>query len=230
MSRRYVYALADSAGATFRMDGHTIEFEKVGTVYAAVEHVAERPPVTEEALRSQHAIISRLAQEADAVLPARFGSLVDGAELTRVIELHSDAVGRALDLVRGRVQMTVRVSSDETSAGVDGGTGPSPVRSAPASGPKTGTQYLRERKAAAEPRLEPRVIAAIAAVVEDLAAASRAEPGSGRTLATLYHLIDRGADGEYRDAMGAAGRRLTRYTLAVSGPWAAFAFAPELWT
>jgi hypothetical protein len=232
MSRLYVYALADSPGAGFRMEGHTIEFQKVGSVYAAVERIAERPPVTEAALRSQHAIVSRLAQESEAVLPARFGSLVDGAELERVIERRKDAVSRALDLVRGRAQMTVRVTGDEAGADTDGtqASGIASRRATLAPGPKTGTQYLQERKAAAQPRLEPEVIAAIHAAVEPLAVASRAEPGNGRTLATLYHLIDRGADREYREAMAAAERRLRRYVLAVTGPWAAFAFAPELWT
>jgi hypothetical protein len=233
MKRLYVYALTDRAGAAFRIDGHTIEFEKVGGIYAAVERVAGRPPISEAALRSQHAIVSRLAEASPAVLPARFGAFVDRAELARVVELRRDALDRALDLVRGRVQMTVRVSSAEAAGGRDGdqdpGAAPHDV-TGPARVSKTGTLYLLERKAAVGPRLEPELIAEIDTAVETLTAATRAERGNGRTLATLYHLIDREAPAAYRRAMADVERRLTRYTVAVSGPWAAFAFAPELWT
>ena len=151
----------------------------------------------------------------------------------RVVELRRDAVGRALNLVRGRVQMTVRVSSDEARAAGDAGPrveiAPR-ITANPGSGPKTGTQYLQERKALGEPRLEPQVVAAIDAAVRALIAAARVDKGNGRTLATVYHLIDRGADRAYRQVMAETEGHMRRYLLTVSGPWAAFAFAPELWT
>ena len=113
MSTLYVFALAAGKAGPFSAAGHRIEFVKADAVYAAVERLDERPAVSEAALRTQHDIVARIAAKVDAILPARFGSLVDVEELERVVALRREAIRDALDLVRGRVQMTVRLFDAE---------------------------------------------------------------------------------------------------------------------
>jgi hypothetical protein len=223
MSSLYVFALADRKARPFRAAGHRIEFVSVDDVYAAVERVDERPAVSEAALRTQHEIVARIAAKVDAMLPARFGSLVDVQELERVVALRRDAIRDAFDLVRGRDQMTVRLFD----AGVRAAP-PSVVRAG--TDAATGTDYLQKRRQAAPMRARPPTVAAITAAVRDIVAAERFEPGEGRVAATVYHLIERAAVDQYTKRLTGLQSTLEPEALRVSGPWPPFAFVPELWT
>jgi hypothetical protein len=222
MSGLYVYALADRLAVSFRTAGRTIDFEDLGGIYAAVEQRTAPPVLSEEELRIQHAIVAAIALEADAVLPARFGSFTERTDLQRVIDDRRGTIRDALDLVRGRSQMTLRITRDGASQD-------SAVRSRAHHSrlDRPGTQYLLGRQAAARPELAPEIIDAINTAVGTLAVASRLECGEGIVAAKLYHLIARGTDPEYRRAT--ASLELTGLTIVVTGPWPAFAFAPELW-
>ncbi len=131
-----MFALAAGKAGTFSAAGHRIEFVKADAVYAAVERLDERPAVSEAALRAQHDIVARIAAKVDAILPARFGSLVDVEELERVVALRREAIRDALDLVRGRVQMTVRLFDAEAAV---------PLAHA-ATAARSGTEYLQARR------------------------------------------------------------------------------------
>ncbi len=219
--RLYVLALTGGKAVPFSAAGHRIEFVKADVVYAAVERLDERPGVSEEALRTQHDIVMRIAAKVDAILPARFGSLVDHEELARVVELRRDAIREALDLVRGRVQMTVRLLDAEAHAAV------TPLAHAGA-GAASGTEYLQARRQAAA-RALPDAVTDVTAAVKDIVAAERSEAGQGRVAATVYHLVDRAAVDKYRKRLARLPSGPGRQTLSVSGPWAPFAFGPELW-
>jgi hypothetical protein len=221
MSTLYVFALTDGKAVPFRAAGHRIEFVKADAVYAAVERLDERPAVSEAALRTQHDIVVRIAAKVDAILPARFGSFVDVQELARIVELRRAAIGDALDLVRGRVQMTVRLFDAETPAAAN------PLAHA-GMGAATGTEYLRARRQAAV-RAAPQAVAAISVAVKDVVAAERTEAGQGRVAATVYHLVDHAAVDKYRKRLAGIPSGPDRQTLSVSGPWPPFAFGPELW-
>jgi hypothetical protein len=221
MTTLNVFALADEGAEPFEEAGHRIEFVTCGGLYAAVERIDDRPAVSEAALRTQHDIVAQIARRVDAVLPARFGSMVDTDELTRLVTRRSDAIRQALDLVRGRDQMTVRLF---TSAGPVSDLKSRSVRAAA----MTGTAYLEERRMAASPVLPPG-IAAIAAAVRGLVVAERAEPGQGRVAATVYHLIERAAIDAYKQALEALQVGRESETISVTGPWPPFAFVPDLW-
>jgi hypothetical protein len=223
MSGLYVYALAGSPSAAFRRAGHAVRFENLDGVYAAVERRTASPALSEPELLVQHEIVAEIARRADAVLPARFGSFMPQDELGRVVNLRRDAIREALDLVRGRAQMTIRILGDARPPE----TGHRPGRSG--SGQRSGTAYLVDRQAAARSKLPPDITAALNEAVQDLVVAVRAEPGEGSTLARLYHLIERGTDGAYRQALAPAIDALSAATIVATGPWPAFAFAPELW-
>lgn len=223
MSRLYVFALAARKARPFSAAGHRIEFVKADVMYAAVERIEEGPAISEAALRTQHDIVARIAGKVDAILPARFGSLVDVQELERVVALRRDAIRDALDLVRGKDQMTVRLFE----AGVRTAP-PSLVRDG--TDAASGTDYMQKRRQATTGRALPPTVARITKAVRDIVAAERSEPGQGRVAATVYHLVEHAAVDEYKERLARLQSRLATETLRVSGPWPPFAFVPELWS
>jgi hypothetical protein len=213
----YVFALAGEKARPFTTAGHRVEFVDVDGVYAAVERLDARPVVSEAALRAQHDIVAQVAGRVDAILPARFGSFVDAEELARVVALRRDVIAEALAVVRGRVQMTVRLFEAE-------GHPVPPLRGSAA----TGTAYLEDRRRVAAGRALPQA-AAVAAAVKHIVAAARTEAGHGHVAATLYHLVDRADLGKYTHALSIFETSPGTGTLTVTGPWAPFGFVPDLW-
>ena len=202
MSPLNVYAIVDVApSAEVRgAAGEPVRAVSAGALLALAGEVDAPPDLTAESLRAHDAAVRRLAEICPALLPVRFGSIaVDGVELSaREAELRE-----ALELVRGREQMTLRVYGE---AG------------APDRG--SGTAYLESlRRARAVPALDP-LRAALSALVQ----AERTEPHDGPLIASVYHLIDRGKAAEYLEAV--EGTALT-VRVAASGPWPAWSFAPE---
>ena len=153
MSALYVYALAGRSAAPFAAHGHRSEFVEFGNVHAAVERSAERPAVSEAALRIQHEIVIRISASVDDALPVRFGARVEEEELGHLVAMRRDVIKRALDLVRGRVQMTVRIRGQEVSAD---------RAASPTIAGTTGTAYLEARRAAAARPLTPMATAVAA--------------------------------------------------------------------
>jgi hypothetical protein len=145
----------------------------------------------------------------------RFGALVDTPELERFVRLHETALLTALNLVRGREQMTVRVF------------GPHQPRAVAVRRTASGTDYLRSRRDAARATPLPGVAGRIGRAVRPVVAAERAISGTGRIRATLWHLIARGTSEAYREAIAHATIP-RQFRVTVSGPWPPFAFAPEL--
>jgi hypothetical protein len=213
MSALYVFAITRDAPSGFAFDRRLVEFIAVSGVVAAIERNASRPTVSEAALRIQHEIVLQIAARVDEILPVRFGASVDERELGQLLTIRQSAIQEALDLVRGRVQMTIRVQDQELTEHV------APTRQSSAA---TGTAYLEARRAAA---IRPSPAAAIAAAeaVRHLVVAERRD--STRPPAwSIYHLIDRGGVPDYLAALSRIDAAST-----VSGPWPPFAFAPDLW-
>ena len=214
MSALYVFALTRDVAAPFEFDGHQIEFIGFSGLGAAVERVAARPRVSEATLRAQHEIVMRISTHVDDLLPARFGAFVDDRELEEIVTIRRNVIAEALDLVHGRVQMTIRIRETTPSAGRADRSGPGTAT--------TGTAYLEARRAAAVHTVPPDAASMIAAVGH-LVAAERSENGKG--VASIYHLIDRRHVDEYRAALSDVPSSI----ITVSGPWPPFAFAPDLW-
>jgi hypothetical protein len=218
MGRLYVYALADERLRKTTLQGHTIEALRVGGIYALAERTEDVPAVSEENLRAQHAIVIELARRVSAILPARFGSLVDRDELEQIVALRGAILHEALELVRGREQMTVRLIGDDAVA---------VAAAEPRTETGAGKRYLEMRRAAAGYPL-PEAVDRLARALEPHVAAHRAEPGAGTVRAVLYHLIPRGGSAEYRRELERAAPSAAPFSPSVSGPWPPFAFAPEL--
>jgi hypothetical protein len=230
MSGLYVFALTDQAAAPFRYDDHRIEFIAVAGIYAAVERVSAPPGVSEAALRAQHDIVLKVFASVDAVLPARFGALVDVEELERLVTMRQSPIRETLTLVSGRAQMTVRVfadgpRNDEGGAAAHDGRNPLLGRAGRDSlRVATGTEYLEQRRQPSPPGTTGPA-AALAAAVSGLVVSERVHRGHGRVDRVLYHLVDRGVVARYKQVVAP----FESDTVAVSGPWPAFAFVPDLW-
>jgi hypothetical protein len=210
-----VYALLDERMRAPRRSGLAII--GVGGVFAAVREAAGAPALSEAALREQHRIVVLLARTARAILPVRFGTLVDRERLEHAVSAGSAALGDAFRMVRDREQMTVRVF------------GVTSLRPSPA-GVSSGTEYLLARAALARPALPP-LAAAIARAVAPLVRSERIDPGQRDVQVTLHHLVDRGRAPEYRSIVDATVTRTAPSSSSVvSGPWPPFAFAPDLWS
>ena len=208
----YVLALTDVDLGTWTSGGRRLQSANYGEIHVVYERRAAAPPASDDELRAQHGLVIGIAERAPAVLPARFGSLIEKRELDASIRSHEDEILSALDQVRDHVQMTIRLL------------GKRPQRATVAA-PRTmsGTEYLeRARRAAIPPTTSAgeRVLAAVAPLV----AAERREHGAGGLLATIYHLVESRQVERYKKAVGKPVP-----SVLVSGPWPPFAFSPQLW-
>ena len=226
MSRLYLYAivgrsLVASSDLGAGLVGEPLSLVTAGDVAAVVGEMADSPDATPDTIRAHDAIVRRLAEISEAVLPARFGTVQDASALS---EWLAAAVGldEALRLVAGREQMTLHVfQADAPAASEAGG------ERVEETGLGPGARYLAERQRhwrhqeqipELEP-LRPRLDALVAAERVEL----RATPP---WRASVYHLIERGRSAEYREAVEANLDLVGGVRLRVSGPWAPYAFAP----
>jgi hypothetical protein len=216
----YMYALVDedSAGPLGEGSaGEPLRLVRCGAVSAVVGDLPERPQPERETLERQDAVVRRLAERFAAILPARFGEVfADEASLAGRIASREREMTEALARVRGCVQMTLRVFGEPA---------PEP-ETAEEGGP--GSRYLAARRRAAErarslPEIEP-----LREALRPLLRAERIERhGAGPLLGTAYHLVLRGQDGAYREALESARERIGGRRVAATGPWPPYAFAPE---
>jgi hypothetical protein len=206
----YVVAFTDAPMKRRRIKGRSYEVIPLGGLFAIGERRAAAPLATDDELRHQHDVVVRIAADASAILPVRFGAMTT----IEVLEsLPSQAIARlagGLTEVRGRVQMTIRFVGEPPPA-------VSPTRGG------SGRDYLQNRRAAMRPEL-PRAAADWLRTLRSIAARERLEPGVGSLLATAYHLVDKVHLDRYtRSTAGAeaVGARLT-------GPYPPFAFTPSI--
>ena len=228
MSPLYLYALVGAVPPPALPLGEGLAGEPLavvpcGGLLAVVGEVATRPPVTPAALARHDETVRRLAGLVPALLPARFGEwLPDAQALAEALAPRAAEIVRALILVEGCVQMTLRVFGPPTP--------PTPPTAAPAEeepqapgGP--GTRYLTARRRAATPGIPE--VATLRQALRPFVRAERIERHPpGPLLATAHDLVVRAEAADYvriveRSAGALAGRKVT-----VSGPWPPYAFAP----
>lgn len=218
----YLYALVDgepSGSLGEGIAGEPLGLLHQGALSAVVGDLPERPRPEHGVLERQDAVVRRLAEVFGAILPARFGeAFADGASLAVRLAPREREVAEALARVRGCVQMTLRVFGEPAAV---------PEPEIPEGGP--GARYLAARRLEAErsrslPEIEP-----LRESLRPLLRAERIErhAGAGPLLGTAYHLVLRGQDGAYREALEAARGRISPRRVAATGPWPPYAFAPE---
>ena len=225
MSGVYLYAVLGARPASdcgVGLCAERLRIVVVGDLIAVVGDVPMTPEVTAMTLRTQDAVCRRLAAEVDAVLPARFGTVVaDDAALTEALVQRRPQLARALGRVAGCEQMTLRVWGESPA-----------VSAAPAateaSGEGPGTRYLADRRRAQihaqhVPELEP-----LRPRLADLVRAELAERHDRPPLlATVQHLVRRGDGGRYLAEIDAARDSLRPWRVSATGPWLPYAFAED---
>jgi hypothetical protein len=213
--RLYVYALADRGlPRRLRVKGRALDVIAAGPLDAIVERHRPPPDVSEASLREQHAIVGELFRRRVALLPVRFGSLIDAADLARRVAAAEPALRAALAHVRGRAQMTVRVFGEPDAA-------PDVPRA-----PGTGAEYLTARLAQSRPPAA--TVAAIRDALGGLSVDEQVEGAKGHVRATVYHLVPETKLRAYLKAAETLRAALAPLRVTVTGPWPPFAFVPEL--
>lgn len=201
-----VYAIVD--GDSPLVEG--MRLVPCGEVSAVVGEGETR--VTPEALAAHDAVVRRLAERFEALLPVRFGETVkDEAGLAKLLAPRAARFAEALERVRGCAQMTLRVFGD-----------PEPIAEPEPDQGGPGTRYLEARRRARSlPEIAP-LLEALRPLLRDEKTV-RHEQGS--YFGTAYHLVRRADVPAYRSLVERieTGRKVT-----VSGPWAPYAFAPNL--
>lgn len=219
----YVYALlaeAPRGDAGAGLGAEPLRFVPVGDVLAAVGDIAAPPAVSPSTLRAHDAVVRRLAAAVDAILPVRFGTVLDGeTALAEAIAGRAPRLREALALVAGREQMTLRVfgeaASIDAAVPVAGDLGP-------------GARYLETRRRQARRAAEVPELAPLRRHLDALVRAEQAQRhDSPPLLASVYHLIDRGRAAAYLDAVAAGVPALAPIRAVATGPWPPYAFAPE---
>ena len=204
----YVHAICDAPVEAWQEDdGRRVDSIAMERFFVIGERRATAPPVSESELRRQHSLVVRVFEAVPAVIPARFGSLLEEPELAAVLRRRKDVITAALERVRGNVQMTLRMAG---------------AVAAPVGTPATsGRDYLRRRREELVPPVPPYAEVtrrALGAVILD----ERRKAGDGNVV--IYHLIRRSDVKEYRDTVTNIGAS----AISVTGPFPAFAFAPDL--
>jgi hypothetical protein len=218
----YVFALVDAVPAGGAGKGLTaaLSLRKLAGAFAVVERRADVPPVAFGTLKKHQDVVSRLTKRVPAILPVRFGTLLELADLDEALQERGEEIAEAFDLVRDRVQFTWRMTRREVrGARRDEGA------AARAAAAGSGTQYLQQAARAANPA-PPAVFRALQTRLAPLVVRQRYQRGTAGLPEAVYHLVAAADVRRYTDAAAAIDTLAPK--LAMTGPFAPFAFAPEI--
>jgi len=211
----YVFALVDAPprGAKGKGLSGTLGLRRVPGAYAVVERRADVPPAEFGSLQRHQDVVAQLAGRVGAILPVRFGTLLDDEGIDEALAERGDEIAEALESVRDRVQFTWRRPLSRSARRAS-----KPVLKEELSG----GEYLRRAAKAAKPVPPPRW-RPLRAKLAPLVASERYQPATATSPESLYHLVAR--DSAIRYATLAAALRHADARLSMTGPWPPFAFA-----
>jgi len=220
VSEVYVYALLGQVpppGTGAGLCEEPLRVVRVGELVAAVGDMTDPPAVSEATLRAHDAVVRRLADAVDAILPVRSAIVAQ-----HCIHLEAgllDTIGHLPDW--NRAERQVEPMLGDAPAAVET---PRDHAGDETLGP--GARYLTARRAewrrAREaPELTP-LRPALAPVVRAERVTRHDAPP---LLASVYHLIDRGDAAAYHAVVDHADLGTVR--VVATGPWPPYAFAPE---
>lgn len=208
-----------------------------GGVFAVLsEFEGERVPVTRENLLAHNRVNAHVLARVTP-LPFRFGTLADESRLASYVAANEAALAEAFALVRGCVEMGVKVRLDGgAKAGANESAGnvkeveEVEVEEAGAAGVGRGTAFLlaKRREILGEEDLKSRaeeVAARLAVCVDGVAREGevRLSP-KGPIVLRASHLVAREDVAEYRARVRDLGARLAGAQLLTSGPWPPYSF------
>jgi hypothetical protein len=231
----YVFALVDArpSGSSGTGLSGALVLRAIPGGWAVVERRGDVPPVEFGSLKRHHQVVSQFAARVPAILPVRFGTLLETSELADALRDREEEIGDAFALVRDRVQFTWR----RPSASIKGGrpktqngrrkteNGDEKILTGRFQSAGSGAEYLRRAARAANPP-PPASLASLRSTVMPLVVAERYQPATSSVPDTLYHLVDKTVVARY--AVLADGLKPGHLRLTRTGPWPPFAFAPEI--
>lgn len=217
----YLYALSDgldNVEGLVGLAGERLDILTLAETSVVVGWMTALPDLTRGSLQAQDAVVRVLHARAGALLPFRFGTTAQDIETaTRSIDVIRPDLPNRFARVRGRDQMTVRVLRS-TAEGIRPDLSP-----VVPDGEGPGARFLRSRAAA---RSWPETLNAVFDAVTALVRDTLFEPGrQDAVIGTVYQLIDRGTDAEYRTRLAGGATMQPDLRLRVSGPSPAYAFA-----
>jgi hypothetical protein len=219
----YIYAVADTEPAAGSLGtgigDEPLRLTPAGGLVAVAGSLPDRPRAEPETLKRQDAVVRRLAGLFTALLPVRFGeSAADESAVAAKIAPRESELTAALQLVRGCVQMTLRVFGEPDPA-------PEPN---PAASGGPGARYLEARRQEQEHLRSLPEIGPLSLALRPMVRAERIERhAAGPLLGTAYHLVPREGTAAYLAAVEEARGRIGGRRVAATGPWPPYAFAPR---
>ena len=211
----YIFALVDAPPRVPGGRGFTspLLLKRLPGCFAVLERRADVPPIEMGALKEHDRIVADVWKKVPAILPVRFGTLLELAELREMLVEREEELADAFAVVRDTAQFSWRSLHESRPA-------PRPAPGRPASG----TDYLR-RAARADGGPVPGRYAVVRKALAPLIVRERFQRAIPPRPERLYHLVARRQAGTY----ASAGRQLvTREMLAFTGPWPPYAFAPVI--
>lgn len=210
-----LYGVAEASAAPVSgvgLDDRPLHAVVEGPLAAIVsDHPSAGPEPATERLRDYELTMRRL-MERDAILPARFGSVLadEGAARALLRRRHRDLLSR-VRRVRGAVELALRASWRRGAQGTPGDRSPS------------GTSYLRERL---ELRQSARRVASELDPLSALALSSLRTVSPEPDLPVLdAYLVERDRVGEFVALVRQLDDDLDDVDLTCTGPWPPYSFA-----
>ena len=214
----YAYAVSEPAALDplprrRAFGGAALRVAMAGDLAAAYSrHRTLRPRPTPEAMWTHERVVEAL-MERGPVLPMRFGTVVDDDEaLTAMLRARRDELAAALERVRGRVELGLRVVADR------------PAREANA---RDGRAYVLARLD--EYRRADRAAHDVHEPLAAFACESRVRQRTpAPTLLAAAYLVERGDVARFRARVEEAAAVCPGVHVACTGPWPPYSFTePE---
>jgi hypothetical protein len=215
----YLYAIADGLASVEGIAGargEPLTLIPLDAATLVAGSIAAAPALSRDVLAAQDACVRALHARAAALLPMRFGAaLADVDAASRAIAAYGPMLRERLDLVRDREQVSLWIAGAARASGVSGSSGDEADAG-------RGRRYLEQRAA----QQIPHEVRPIVESLKPLVRATRVEATRHEAaIATVYHLIDRGASATYFKAAHAAAEGIPDVRVRVRGPSPAYAFA-----
>ena len=211
-----------------------VEIVEHGAVAAALAPHDDQRPVR-ELLREHAELVDRLFAAAP-VLPARYGVLMEDAELarTRLLAPHEHDLAQSLREVESCVEVTVRVQPDDTGAAQEAvdrdpllRRDAAALQRAGSAAPHAAKMALGERIASAVAQIAEQDVALVHDRLQPLAVSVRGEsPAPGGALLVAAYLVERDRFEAFDTAVGEVTEALRpRASVTAVGPLPPYSFA-----
>jgi hypothetical protein len=220
--RWYVYGIAAAPALGLRegVAERPVAAEAEGDLWLILSPWTGEPPRGEAPTVVAHERVVEAAMAGGAVLPFRFGTVVDEVDCREFVRRYQERIHQQLQQVAGHVEVSLKLIEP-----------PAPAAGGSMEKAATGLEYLlrRQRAVARDEERERRAREIITRVEERLApwiaARHHRLVPNDRVIAAITHLIPREALGAWSQAVTELRPQLHGLDCLASGPWPPYHFA-----